>query len=282
MQLVRRTGESASGAWTYHEHRPAHLAGLVDLLWHFEGPTIHERKRVFPNGRVELLVNLGEPYHVVDGAGRERLDAAWVGGILTRPQVVRQPRWQRVLGVRLHPAGAYALLRCPMRELSEQSVDLHDLVGRAAEELVGRCHDVRSVAARFQVVVGWVAERMASAAQPDDAIVWVARRIDRSAGTAPIAALRVDAGLSRTRLVGTFREQIGVAPKFYARLVRFRRVLALLQEGAAPLTDVALDAGYYDQPHMNVDFRALSGMAPRDFLAARHPVGDGSTAGDPL
>ena len=281
VKLVTRTGASPLGSWTYHEYRPTQLAGIVELAWYFDGPTVHRRKRVLPNGRVELLVNLGEPYRLITGAGRERLDAAWVGGMLSRPQVFAQPPHQRVLGVRLHPVGAYALLARPMRELSEQSVDLHDLVGRAAAELAGRCHEATTVEARFRLVTAWVSERIARGRGADESIVWVASRIDRSAGAASIAALRAETGLSRTRLVGAFREQLGVAPKLYARLVRFRRVLAMLQDGATPLADVALAAGYYDQPHMNAEFRALSGITPREFLAARHPVGDGSTTGEP-
>ena len=81
-------------------------------------------------------------------------------------------------------------------------------------------------------------------------------------------------------MAATFREQLGLAPKLYARVVRFGRVLGMLQPGTEPLIEVALTAGYYDQPHMNADFRELGGLVPREFLAARHPVGDGTTAAD--
>ncbi|MGH7580417.1 MAG: helix-turn-helix domain-containing protein, partial [Gemmatimonadales bacterium] len=52
----------------------------------------------------------------------------------------------------------------------------------------------------------------------------------------------------------------------------FHHVAAMLQAGAGPLVGVALAAGYYDQPHMNAEFRALAGLTPRDFLlATRYP-----------
>jgi methylphosphotriester-DNA--protein-cysteine methyltransferase len=80
--------------------------------------------------------------------------------------------------------------------------------------------------------------------------------------------------VSAKKLAADFREQVGVTPKLLARLVRFRRALALLQEGASSLTDAALDAGYYDHSHMTLDFRAFAGLAPGDFLAARYPDGN--------
>jgi len=56
--------------------------------------------------------------------------------------------------------------------------------------------------------------------------------------------------------------------------------LKMLQDGCAPLADVALDAAFYDQPHMTAEFRELSGITPSEFLLARHPVGDGTTVAD--
>ncbi len=73
-----------------------------------------------------------------------------------------------------------------------------------------------------------------------------------------------------------FRDQIGVAPKLYARIVRFSRAAGMLEAGSGPLTDVALAAGYYDQPHMNTEFRALSGLTPREFAARARPDADGA------
>jgi AraC-like DNA-binding protein len=114
----------------------------------------------------------------------------------------------------------------------------------------------------------------------DPAIAWAAGRIEQSGGAVSIAELRQQTGLSKTRLAEAFREQIGLAPKVYSRVVRFRSAAALLQKGAEPLVEVALAAGYYDQPHMNAEFRDLSGLSPTEFLAARYPTGDGNTVGD--
>ena len=94
-------------------------------------------------------------------------------------------------------------------------------------------------------------------------------------------ALRERTGFSKTQLVEAFRDEVGLTPKLYGRIVRFReRSVQLQTAGPARLTDVALDAQYYDQAHMNADFRALGGVTPRAFLAARHPVGDGSTVSE--
>jgi AraC-like DNA-binding protein len=99
---------------------------------------------------------------------------------------------------------------------------------------------------------------------------WAVAQLDASGGTTPIAELRERTGLSTTRLVEAFHDQVGLAPKLYGRIVRVHRTLGRLQKARPTrLTDVALDAQYYDQPHMNAEFRALGGVTPRAFLAAR-------------
>ena len=104
------------------------------------------------------------------------------------------------------------------------------------------------------------------------------RRWRQGGGAVSIAALREQTGQTKTRLTTAFREQIGVPPKLYARIHRFRRVLALLDESAGPFAEIALTAGYYDQPHMNAEFRELSGFTPRDFLAATRYAGSTNLA----
>ena len=70
-----------------------------------------------------------------------------------------------------------------------------------------------------------------------------------------------------------FSEQIGLPPKAAARLLRFRNVCRRIEAEPARWADIAFDAGYCDQSHLNRDFRELAGTTPSDFLARRIPGG---------
>lgn len=255
------------------EWRPAELAGFVEQLWYSEGTISHPRERILPNGKIELIVNFGDPYRLVEGSGVERMSTGVVTGMQSRPIVIEGPRRHSVLGVRLHPAGAYALLATPMHEVSDLTVETRDLVGRAAEELAGRCSEAQSTEEKLRVVATWIGARIARARHVDPPVAWAANCIEKTDGGVSIRALRERTGFSKTRLASEFRDQIGFAPKRYSRIVRFRKLLAVLHGGAPSLADAALAAGYYDQPHMTDEFRELAGMTPREFLAMRYPGG---------
>ena len=278
--------DSALGRWTHTAWRPAHLADVVEGLWHFEGRVTLLRERTFPGGHVELIVHLGPRYRAVDDAGiaADPFPHACISGVQTAPLVVEAPPTPScVLGLRLRPVGAYALLGCPLSELTDGTVDLAALLGREADELAARCHDAPTAPARLALAAGWVAARLARRGRatarrgaPHPAVAWTAAQLEQAHGCASVTRLREAAGLGRTRFADAFRAQVGLGPKRYARVLRFRRALTLLQAGAAaggrapgaPLSALALAAGYYDQAHLDADFREFAGMTPTAYARA--------------
>jgi hypothetical protein len=96
-----------------------------------------------------------------------------------------------------------------------------------------------------------------------DLAPWIECFWTRGAGPAPSGA-KTYRVLPDGRV---FEQHVGYGPKKLARILRLRRTLRLIDSrGAANLAAVALDAGYYDQSHMNADFRDLAGCPP---LASR-------------
>ena len=289
MEIRTQHVDSALGRWTHSVWRPppgSRLAAVVESITYFAGTLTFSRERVFPDGRVELVVQLDAPHRLVRRETTETAEPfapACLTGILSASRVIAAPAGRcRVLALHFQPAGAYALLAAPLSEVAGITVDLREVAGRAAEELLARCHGAASPEAILRGAASWVAARVAGRPAADPAIAWTAAEIARHAGAVPIAALRERTGLTRTRLATRFREQVGVSPKHFARLLRFQRVLSRLREGRGSggetLAGIALDAGYYDQPHMNGEFRALAGFSPREFLAGRHYPGSASLA----
>jgi transcriptional regulator GlxA family with amidase domain len=96
----------------------------------------------------------------------------------------------------------------------------------------------------------------------------VAAHIVANHGQVRVDDLAFDAGMSARQLRRVFVEQLGLSPKHFCRVIRFRQSLVRMRDTArGDLTQVALDSGYYDQAHFINEFREFSGYSPGEFAA---------------
>jgi len=270
--------DTESSSWEI-ARRPAHPA-LRPLLhaapegWaQTRGRASQLREVPFPG--VPLILNLGEPWDVgddpADGAPRERHDS-FVAGLHTRPAFVRGADGFACIEIRFTPLGLHRLLGMPMDDLANRTVALGELIP-AADELSARLHDAPTWEERLDLVEAFLLRRLADSIPPLPAVEWSWAHLRRTGGDTSIAALADEVGWSHRRLISRFREQVGVAPKTFARVVRFDRAVSALRASSRSLGEVALDCGYFDQAHMNRDFRDLAGTTPTSFVAATQESG---------
>jgi AraC-like DNA-binding protein len=268
VRTITQQSDGDFGCWSLTQSRPRHLFGLVESIWHFEGAIPQTRERHLPNGLLELVVHFGGRFGFERNGIRERCPAVCLTGLQTASFVIEAPPHESsVLGMRLYPAGAFAIIGGPLHEATERLVDLEDLVGRASNELAKSCAASSSAEGRVSCAAHWASERIAHARGLDRPIAWAVAQIARTHGSVRIGHLQDQIGFSKKGLLKAFREQVGVTPKVYARIMRFRQAITLLHDGRHSLAEIAAIVGYYDQPHMNLDFRELGGLAPGDFLA---------------
>jgi AraC-like DNA-binding protein len=88
-------------------------------------------------------------------------------------------------------------------------------------------------------------------------------RISQSTEPPRIEDLARSMQVSPRNLRRAFHDVVGLGPKAFARIVRFQRALQAAREGSEiDWSDIARNAGYYDQSHLIADFRALAGTTP--------------------
>jgi AraC-like DNA-binding protein len=73
------------------------------------------------------------------------------------------------------------------------------------------------------------------------------------------------AGVSERQLERLFEIELGMRPKLFGRILRLRRAVMLISQGAT-LADAATTAGYADQSHFNRNMQSLVGGAPSAIL----------------
>lgn len=272
--------ESALGAWRVDLCAPrADLAHLVEVLWYGEGRIAYARDRILPSGGAYLLINLGPTQYRIDDGPPERrvaFDDIWYSGPHTGPIDTEAPHGSALLGVALKPAGTHAWAHVRADALADRTLPLADVVGDSGRRLHERLRECRDVLSRFERVEGWLAARLRPRSATHSAVDWALQRLAASSGQLPIERLAREIGFTRKHLASLFGEQVGLAPKAFARVQRFRGALALLDgRTQVPWAELAEHCGYFDQAHLARDFRAFCGFAPGEFL--RHARADANS-----
>lgn len=271
MGVVSWREESELGTWAQLVCRPSALAGLVESIWLFDGK-LSRRERHYPTGELDLIIQLDAPstsFRVVEGQPAAACPSSCLVGLIVAPLVIETPAaTSRMLGVRLRPAGAFALFGLPLHELTGSTVDLHDVSGSEVSRLAERLAEAGSNEARLRTLVNWTAGRFAERPGIDASVAYAVAEIERAGGRVPVSNILSRIGASPKRFTRLFEEQVGVRPKLFSRIVRFRELAAALPTAEGSLSQTAIAHGYYDHSHMNADFREFAGLSPRQFLAA--------------
>jgi len=223
-----------------------------------------ERERVLPTGTAHVVFRLSAlPLRLFDGlddAEGRTIGHAVVGGPRAGFYVrdVSQP--VRSVGAELHPGAAEALLAVPAEELAGRHTPLDELWGAAAGRARERLLEADNVARRLDLFESLLAERLPRVRGIHPA---VAHALERFAVNVQVRAVVTASGYSHRRFIALFRRAVGLPPKLYCRVLRFRGALdRMAGDRSASWADLALTAGYSDQPHFSREFRELAGLSP--------------------
>jgi AraC-like DNA-binding protein len=215
-----------------------------------------------PDGMVALMVAIDGAFTVAHDPGPAR--SSILCGLHTTSVELEVSRATRVLCVYLTPWAAYRLLNRPMDELTDRVVDLEDVAPELPSQLADR---LAAPPRPWQAVASagrWLSELVRRGRPYAEVVLGAWRTMHRRGGTVPIGAVATQAGLSERHLETRFREQIGLPPKRYARILRVQRACGLLAGGVS-VVDTAIACGYYDQAHLCREFKNVIGRSPSAF-----------------
>jgi len=268
----------------YEEFRPAEpLAKFVKCFWVLESAASHSAgpERILPDGCTEIVFHLGDPFHQHNSDGTtERQPLALVVGQMRRHLLIQPTGRVGVLGVRFWPGGAYPFLTLPQHEIAGRVIALESIWGTMSRELHSRMADVATAAESVTQVETVLLARLKNFRTPDDGVLNAITLILRSGGCLPVESLAENLGVSLRRLDRTFNTRVGLPPKALSRIVRFQRVFKMLEqkENGRDWVQIALDCGYYDQPHFIKEFSAIAGKGPTSYFAEQNAMSELFTA----
>ncbi len=232
------------------------------------------REHVLPTGRMHLVVRLGDdPLRVFDTSDDRHgriVGNAIVGGARAGYYAREVGGAVRSVGAMLLPGAAFALFGARADELAHRHTPLDDVWGAEAGRIREGLAAMRGHNARLDFFEAMLGARLPAVRGLHPA---VAQALDDLRAARPVHDAVRRTGFSHRALVALFSAAVGLTPKRYVRVRRFRRALGRAARSHESWAGIAADLGYSDQAHFTREFREFTGVTPSHYraLAPRHP-----------
>ncbi|MDR6808539.1 AraC-like DNA-binding protein [Dyadobacter sp. BE34] len=235
----------------YHPH-PA-LAPYIDAYWKVTGDNMPlAAQTILPDGCVDIIMNLGED-ELPDADGFfMKNERSYLVGTMSRAIETTVTPGSLLIGVRFRPAGFAAFY---------QYDSMHEFTDRTAEFDPTLAPDLRARKTEPKPYLDqFFLRRLRNENRP---LTQVIGEIESKNGLIDVTTLAQNSCMSIRQLQRTFKQHIGLSPKEFLNIIRFRYAVELIKTGEKQsLLDIALEAGYYDHAHLTNEIRRYAGIAP--------------------
>jgi AraC-like DNA-binding protein len=257
----------------HHGYYPARapLDGLVEFFWAADAYVAEApRERVLPTGAHAIVIHLAAAPMRIYASEDANAPASAVHAVLcgarSSPLIIGTEMGPTV-GIHFKPGGARPFFDVPADATTGQAVSLEDVWGPSSRALRERLLAAPTAAARVGILEAALLARARRPLELSPALRAALGAFEDPA-LPSVAEVNRRTGLSPKRLAALFHDEIGLGPKAFWRVRRFRAALRDLDHGVRGAA-LAHEHGYFDQAHFLREFRALAGSSPRDYLAAR-------------
>jgi AraC-like DNA-binding protein len=251
----------------YQQLRPSIAAArFVEFYWILEDPTPPATEQiVVPDGRAGIILNFARPFEsAAQGTWTLQPQCFFVGQI-TGPLRLRPSGATAMIGIQFRPHGAAQLLGLSVGGLADCAVTLEDLSLHLYKEFA-RIRNFPSLAQAQQAIDLLMVSLSGGLRQEEHQLSRAIHLIEGSGGLMSIDGVAAAVGWSTRQLQRRFNDEVGLSPKFFARMQRFQGVLRAMQDPTLDWVGTANRCGYFDQAHLIRDFRQFSGKPPTALL----------------
>ncbi|WP_205502254.1 helix-turn-helix domain-containing protein [Rufibacter psychrotolerans] len=254
------------------------LQPYLRKVWAFESRydvALTDIKTVVPSGHLTLTFTVKGTYStLVQGRDlfQTRQASLSLIGHQTGPVLLDGGGEVLTVGLSFQPFAAYRFFPFPLQETTNRLVSGEELWGAAAPRLADQLLTLGEPALMAQKLQEFLLEQLRPGRPLEEMARYAVGALLRDRGQLPIHALAQRTGYSQRHLNRLFQEMVGLAPKQFARIVRFKHLLSLPAQGPRVPPVVGSEA-FYDQAHFIREFKAFTGHTPQQYAQKDNAFG---------
>ncbi|MDX2068453.1 MAG: helix-turn-helix domain-containing protein [Haliscomenobacter sp.] len=256
----------------YQTYPPSpHLAPLIKCFWslEFAATPQPEKQTIIPDGCIELIIHYGDLYQQFQENGSSFIQPrSFVFGQLSNTLEIAPIGHTGIIAARFHPDGFIPLATIPLAGMENRAVPLTELFGEESDFLEKNILIASTQAERIQHIETFLLARLNKLEVLDCIVKSSIEILVSQAGQVKVEEMAEKLNINRRKLERKFSINVGLSPKQLSKIIRLQTALKQLNQNTElSLTELAYQSGYFDQSHFIKDFKAFTGISPKQFYA---------------
>lgn len=221
---------------------------------HFYEFTIHDEKKhcikAVPDASIDLLFNIGE-----------NKVSTYISGTVFGVKKWELGTQDDCFGVRFQPGQGILPKDITMEMIVNDDIEIDgDIFGKNLTEKIALAKTMSERIDIFKKTYEDIVLGRSSLSDKEKINEYLVNRISRTKGMITMRQLEDETNYSACYLRRIFKSFHGISPKQFAQYIRFQNLLMQADKEGVRYEQVALDCGYYDEPHMMKEFKKYSGV----------------------
>lgn len=260
---------------TLEIHIPAYPLNqfIESFLYYKDYSPQHTVDRFLPDGNVNIVIDLTDyPKFIYDNHSLKEIQACrnvWFSGIRNNFITIPSGRDSEMFVINFHKGRAYPFVEMPMHELTDYVVDGELVMTHEILNLREKLLTAALVTQKFKYAEAHLMKVFGKKLIINPFIEYSVNHLINSPKTLTLDQLAAKVGFSQKHFIKIFKENVGLTPKGFLKVLRFQKAIAEIEIGKLDWNTIAYESGYYDQAHFNNDFKAFSGFTPQQYLSTR-------------
>lgn len=243
---------------------------FINCIWRLSESDLNERKEIIlPKGTAEIIFNFSDKINYFNPSFHvsKRLPTVFVNGINFKPFELTKTGRQEFLGIQLNSIGLRLLLNISAREFNNSVYNGKDIcpqLGNLADELFYK----QTFTQQVQIILEWLRKII-----PSNNFQYSISRVQKLMSCNCIHDLTVkklseEICLSDRQLRRFSQDWLGMNTEEFIHYGKYLNCLHLLHNSKQNLTNIGLEAGYYDQSHFIREFKSYTDLTPKQYQEA--------------
>lgn len=219
------------------------------------------------DGCVNITFNFGSDLDVFHGTSFRPVDSNRYnpGVTINAPQIESRSLNLRghvhCFGILLQPGVSASLFRKPVQDIGDYTTAF------LFNELYNQLCDTTTFSQRVNLSELSIMQLVTKADYVPSRVRNGLHLIDRTRGNIQVSALANALNISQRQFERQFKNHVGLTIKQYSSTMRIHYARHLIKTSSTlSLSDVALNAGFFDQAHFNRSFQSIIGLSPMRYI----------------